>query len=482
MKLYNTLARKKEILKPIRDNQVGFYSCGPTVYHYAHIGNLRTYIFTDILKKSLEYNGYKVKHVMNITDVGHLESDADDGQDKLEKGAKREGKTVWEIAKFYEKAFFDDIKKLNIKKPNKVIRATDCVKDQIKLIEKIVKKGYAYETILGLYFDVSKFKTYGKLSGQSLEEKLSCSRHEIVQDKQKRNCADFVLWMKLAGKHKNHAMRWNSPWGEGFPGWHIECSAISSKYLGQPFDIHSGGEDHIGTHHENEIAQSEAATGKPLANIWMHARHLVLDKGKMSKSSGNFITLQTLIDKGFDPLAYRYLCLTAHYRSQLKFSWESLEAAQNAHENLIELIACVSGAPDKGSYKRKVWPAPGPNDANKYKDKFKNYINQDLDMPGAVAVLWKVVKDVKLSQKARLVLINDFDKALGLDLVNRAKKLSKDQSSIPKQIMQIAQKRLCLRLDKEFYKADKIRLKLAKLGYEIEDKGNRFIIKKIKKQ
>ena len=483
MKLYNTLTRKKEILKPIKKDEIGFYSCGPTVYDYAHIGNLRTYIFTDVLKRSLEFCGYKVKQVMNITDVGHLVSDADEGEDKLEKGAAREGKTVWDIAKFYEKAFFDDTKKLNIKKPTKVVRATDCVYDQIKLIEKIVKAGYTYETENALYFNVQKFKDYGKLSGQSLEEKCVAARDEVVEDDQKKCAQDFALWMKRVGKHKNHVMHWPSPWGDGFPGWHIECSAISAKQLGQPFDIHSGGEDHIGTHHENEIAQSEVANKKSLANIWMHTRHLVLEKSKMSKSAGDFITLQSVIDKGFDPLIYRYLCLTAHYRSPLKFSWDNLEQAKNAYENLIELIGSIVAKP-YGASVQKHKTAPQPLEGTmeptigKYEKEFKEYVSDDLDMPQALALVWNVMKDKKLSSKNKLNLVREFDEVLGLDLIDRAGALSKNQSKIPKEIQELADKRWEHREAKEFNKADEIRLKLAKKGYEIEDKDDEFIIKR----
>lgn len=471
MKLYNTLTRKKEEFKPIKKDQASFYSCGPTVYNFAHIGNLRTYIFTDILKRSLEYCGYKVKHAMNITDVGHLVSDADEGDDKLEKGAKREGKSVWEIAKFYEKAFFKDTEYLNIINPDKVVRATDTVKDQIKLIEKIVKNGYTYETESALYFDVEKFKDYGKLSGQSLEEKCVCARSEVVEDKEKKCPADFALWMKRIGKHKNHAMHWNSPWGDGFPGWHIECSAISAKALGQPFDIHSGGEDLIGTHHENEIAQSEAAEGRPLAHIWMHTRYLVLDKGKMSKSSGDFITLQSVIDKGFDPLVYRYLCLTAHYRSALKFSWDNLEQAKNAYENLIELVFDAQENP------LSISPLAGGR--GKYKEDFKDFINDDLDTPKALAILWNMVKDSSVLSKNKLKIIKDFDKVLGLDLIKKARALAKAQSSIPNEIKELAQARNQYRQSHEFEKADEIRLTLAKKGYEVQDKDDSFIIKKL---
>ncbi len=465
MILYNTLTRKKEKFKPIKPGNAGFYSCGPTVYNYAHIGNLRTYIFSDVLKRSLKYLGYKVKHVMNITDVGHLTDDADEGEDKIEKGAKREGKSVWEIARFYEKAFFEDAKALNILKPNKVARATDYISVQIKLIKKIQDAGFAYETMNGLYFDVSKFKNYGKLSGQSLEEKLKCVRSEITEDKEKKNQFDFALWVKRVGKHKNHVMHWKSPWGDGFPGWHIECSAISSKLLGQPFDIHTGGEDHIGTHHENEIAQSKAATGKNLANIWIHSRHMVFDSEKMSKSSGYFITLSDVKDKGFTPICFRYLCLMAHYRSPLNFSWESLASASSGYENLIDSVAGFIGNQKKSEAKTDI-----------YIKQFKREIEDDLDIPRALAVLWKLIKDKKVVSREKVKLIKEFDKVFGLDIIPRAERKLKKQKKIPKEIMDIAKKREEYRKNKDFKKADKIRLILAKKGYKIKDSEKGFII------
>ncbi|MAG28885.1 cysteine--tRNA ligase [bacterium] len=466
MKLYNTLTRKKENLAPIKKNQIGFYSCGPTVYNYAHIGNLRTYVFSDILQRALEYNRYKVKRVMNITDVGHLTSDADTGEDKVEKEAKKERKTVWQVAKFYEKSFLNDLKDLNIIKPSKVIRATETVEDQIELIKELIKKKYAYETDNAVYFDVSKFKKYGKLSGQNLDDKLTAARDEVIQDKEKKNGADFALWFKLTGHHKDHAMHWLSPWGEGFPGWHIECSAIASKSLGQPFDIHTGGIDLIGTHHENEIAQSEAAYGKPLANIWMHGEFLNMHKGKMAKSSGSFITMKDIKEKGFDALAYRYLLLTAHYRTKIEFSWESLKASQNAYHNLISEI----------SRKRPV--KTGKNTTS-YQKKFKQYIDDDLDIPKALALLWDAAKNKDLSQSNVDDLVKEFDEIFGLDLIKQSKKLSKEESSIPQNIAKLAKERWELRQNREFDKADKIRLTLANKGYEIEDQDADFVIKKL---
>ena len=468
MKLYNTLTRKKETLKPIKGKNVGFYSCGPTVYNYAHIGNLRSYVFADVLQRSLEYIGYKVKRVMNITDVGHLTSDADEGEDKLEKGAKREGATVWQIAHRFTKAFFRDAEKLNIRKPAIVDKATDTVKDQIKIIEKLVEKGYAYETDTAVYFDVSKFKNYGKLNGQSLDEKLIAARDEVEEDTGKIHPADFVLWFKLVGKYKDHTMQWDSPYGKGFPGWHIECSAISSKHLGQPFDIHSGGVDHIGTHHTNEIAQSEAAFGKPLANIWMHGEFLNMDKDKMSKSTGTFITMNSIQDKELDPLAYRYLLLTAHYRTQMNFSWESLEAAQTAYHNLLSEIA----------RKREVKKSAS---ITSYQKKFKTFISDDLDTLKALALLWEIVKNPKLDNKSVGKLVKEFDEVFGLDLINKSKELSKEQSDIPQSISKLADERWELRKNKEFDKADKIRLTLAKKGYEVEDLEDDFIVKKLVK-
>ncbi|MDP6571590.1 MAG: class I tRNA ligase family protein, partial [Patescibacteria group bacterium] len=359
-----------------------------------------------------------------------------------------------------------NLKDLNIIKPSKVIRATETVEDQIELIKELIKKKYAYETDNAVYFDVSKFKKYGKLSGQNLDDKLTAARDEVIQDKEKKNGADFALWFKLTGHHKDHAMHWLSPWGEGFPGWHIECSAIASKSLGQPFDIHTGGIDLIGTHHENEIAQSEAAYGKPLANIWMHGEFLNMHKGKMAKSSGSFITMKDIKEKGFDALAYRYLLLTAHYRTKIEFSWESLKASQNAYHNLISEI----------SRKRPV--KTGKNTTS-YQKKFKQYIDDDLDIPKALALLWDAAKNKDLSQSNVDDLVKEFDEIFGLDLIKQSKKLSKEESSIPQNIAKLAKERWELRQNREFDKADKIRLTLANKGYEIEDQDTDFVIKKL---
>lgn len=335
IKLYNTLSRKKEAFESLKDNEVGLYTCGPTVYWFAHIGNLRTYIFEDILKRVLEYNGHNVTHVMNITDVGHLTSDSDTGEDKMEIGAKRERKTVWEIADFYTRAFKKDLKSLNIKPPSIWAKATSNINEQIKFIQTLEKKGFTYKIADGVYFDTSKIKDYGKLCGSKKRELKAGSRVEVAAGK--KNPADFALW-KFSPPGIKRQMEWDSPWGLGFPGWHTECVVMAVKYLGAPFDIHCGGIDHIPIHHTNEIAQTEAVFGKNLANFWLHGEFLVLKEGRMGKSERNIITLSNLSEKGFYPLSYRYLCLTTHYRSKLTFSWKSLQSSQQALNNLYQKI------------------------------------------------------------------------------------------------------------------------------------------------
>lgn len=454
LKIYNTLSRKIESFKPLHNKNVGLYTCGPTVYDFAHIGNLRTYIFEDILRRTLEFNGYKVKHVMNITDVGHLTSDADSGEDKLEKGAKREKKSVWDIVKFYTKSFLDDIKKLNIKKADFLIPATKTIKEQIAIIKKLFEEGFAYETKSAIYFNVSKFKNYTKLSRQKLSQKIIGARKEVFVDDKKTNPQDFVLWFKLIGHFKNHTMQWPSPWGKGFPGWHIECSAIATKYLGQPFDIHTGGIDHINIHHTNEIAQSEAAYKKPLAKYWLHGEFLLIDKNKMAKSQGNFFTLKDIENKKINPLAFRYLILNSHYRSKLNFTWKSLEAAQNALNNLYNDVSTLKNF--KGI----------KNETTKYNAEFIEAINDDLNTPRALSILWKVIKEKTLSAKSKKQLINEFDKVLGLGL-NKVK-----TAKMPAKILELAQKREKLRVNQQFIKADALRKKIESLGYMVEDTAN----------
>jgi len=460
IKLYNTLTRKKEDFKPIKKNQVGLYTCGLTVYNYAHIGNLRTYIFEDILKRVLLYRGYKIKHVENVTDVGHLTSDADEGEDKLMRALKREGKPInkismLELSKYYTKAFYEDRKKLNILKPDIICKASEHIKEMIELIKKIEKNGYTYKTNVGLIFDTSKFKNYTKLAKLKLEKQKFGKRVEI--DPERKNPSDFALWLT---NQPNHIMQWDSPWNRGFPGWHVECSAMSMKYLGKHFDIHCGGIDHIPVHHTNEIAQSEAATGKKWVNYWLHGNFLVLGKDKMAKSTGEFITIQNLIDKKYNPLVYRYLTLTAHYRSELTFNWEVLKSAQNAYNNLKEKIKEIKANP----FSKKI--------QNNYKEQFITAINDDLNMPQALAVLWNLIKDNSIDNKEKYQLIKDFDKVFALDLT----KLKEDK--IPQEILKLAKKRELARKNKDFKKADQIRNLIRKKGYQIEDSEIGFKIKK----
>jgi len=461
LKLYNTLNRHVEEFKPIKDKQVGIYACGPTVYHYVHIGNLRTFVLTDILARVLKFDGYKVKLIMNITDVGHLTGDNDRGDDKLEKGARREGKTVWDVAKFYEKAFLADIKTLNIKKPSKLPRATEHIKEQIKLIKQLVERGYAYDAPEAVYFDVAKFPDYDRLSGQKLDEKKTRARAEIAVDKHKKNPADFALWFKRVGKFKNHTMYWPSPWGPGFPGWHVECSAMSVKYLGQPFDIHTGGVDLITPHHTNEIAQSTADAAKPLANFWVHGEHLLLRSGKMAKTDGNAVTLAEIVKSGISPLAFRYLVLGAHYRSKLNFSMQSLEAAQNALDNLYDKISELQGAPSVAM-------------CEDYYRAFVREINNDLDMPRTISLLWRLIKQPN-PDKLKLSTIKKFDEVLGLDLLKGAAEIKK----IPAEIKKLAQNREHLRQQKKFGEADEIRRQLEAAGYAAKDSPAGPILRKV---
>ena len=455
IKLYNTLYRKKQIFKPLKDKKIGLYTCGPTVYLYAHIGNLRTYLFEDILRRVLEYNKYKVKQVMNITDVGHLTSDADTGEDKLEKGARRENKTVWQVADFYTKHFKKDLKNLNIQEPSVWIKATDTIKQQIDLIKTLEKKGFTYKINDGIYFDTSKLKTYGRLWGSKIEkikqEMKAGARIKMV--KGKKNPTDFALW-KFSPKTSKRQMEWDSPFGVGFPGWHTECVVMGIKELGIPFDIHCGGIDHIQIHHTNEIAQSEAIYNKILARFWLHGEFLLLNKGKMSKSKENIITLDSLIKKGINPLAYRYLCLTAHYRSQLIFSEQNLQASQNALDKIYNKIQELKSKTNKLINKKEI---------KSYQDKFLKFINDDLDTPKALALFWKVLNDKNLLDNEKYFLALNFDKVLGLNLNNIKKQ------EIPEQIKKLAKQREKYRIEKQWEKADQIRKEIEKLGYSLED-------------
>jgi len=449
MKLYNTLTRKKEEFKPIKPKEVGMYCCGPTVYNYAHLGNLRSFVFEDILKRALVYNNYKVNHIMNITDVGHLTSDADEGEDKMLKGAKREKKTVWQIADFYTKAFFEDIKKLNILKPDKTPKATEHIQEMINIIKILEKKGYTYQSGGNIYFNTKKFKNYSKLA----RLKLTNQKERVNKDKNKKNPTDFVLWFTKS-KFQNQEMKWDSPWGKGYPGWHIECSAMSSKYLGKQFDIHCGGIDHIPVHHTNEIAQSECAFDKkPWVKYWLHNEFLLINNGKMSKSINNFLTLKSLEDKNIPPLALRYFFFTAHYRKKLNLTEKSIQSAKNSLEKLQHQVNLL-----KESKEIKT----NPKLVKKYKESFINAINDDLNIPKALALTWDLLKDNQLSAKDKYNLLKDFDKVFGLNL-------NKTKESIPEEIKKLISQREKARKNKDFKKADEIRNKIQDKGYLIED-------------
>ncbi len=450
--LYNTSSKKKEIFKPFRGKKVGLYTCGPTVYDYAHIGNLRSMIFYDILRRTLKYNSYKIRQVMNITDI----------EDKIIRKAKQEKKKESEITKKFTKIFFDDIGKLNIEKAEAYPRATDNIKEIISLIGKLLKKGYAYQgDDKSVYFDINKFKKYGALSDLKKRE-IKIGARISSDEYDKKQAQDFVLWKA----RKQGEPFWKSPWGEGRPGWNIECSAMSIKYLGSPIDIHAGGVDLIFPHHENEIAQSEAATGKKFVRYWVHGEHILVNAKKMSKSLGNFYILRDLDKKGFNPLVFRYLVLTTHYRSKLNFTWKSLNAAKEALNNLLGKISEIENktlGTTMHSSKQKDY-------FDLYKQKFLEYINDDLNAPKALSLIWKVLKDTKLSPTAKKQLVLDFDKVFGLNL-----KVIKP-AVIPDKIKKLANRREQLRNNKQFIKADALRKEIEKLGYKIEDTKHGFKI------
>ncbi|MFA6490282.1 MAG: cysteine--tRNA ligase [Candidatus Magasanikbacteria bacterium] len=459
IRFYNTLNRKIEDFKPIKKT-IGLYTCGPTVYNYAHLGNLRAFIFEDVLKRVLLYSGQKVKHIMNITDVGHLVGDTDTGEDKMEKGAAREGKTAWDIAEFYTKAFFNDLNELNILSATKYPKATDHIEEQIALIKKLEKKGFTYKTSDGIYFDTSKLKDYGKmalLAGQKLEAGARVDMGE------KKNPTDFALW-KFSPKNTERQMEWGSPWGIGFPGWHIECSAMAAKYLGQPFDIHCGGVDHIQIHHTNEIAQSEAAEGKQLANYWLHSEFLVLGKDKMAKSGSNFITISALKEKGINPLAYRYFVLQTHYRKQLAFSFEALQAAETGLKNLYQTAA-------------KIKRNSSVIKEEKIIEEVENEFYNDLNLPAALGLIWEALKSLKINYKTLL----KFDEVLGLDIDENVKKIenSNKVQAIPEEIKNLVLKRDEARRNKNWQDSDILRDKLEDLGYQVEDSKDGTKVRKL---
>jgi cysteinyl-tRNA synthetase len=464
IRLYNTLNRKIEEFKPQKKTAT-LYTCGPTVYNFAHIGNLRTFVFEDVLKRVLIFNGNQVKHAMNITDVGHLTSDADTGEDKMEKGAAREGKNAWEIAKFYTEAFLKDTESLNLLPADVYPKATEHIEEQIELIKKLEKNGFTYQTDDGIYFDSTKLKDYGKLAELHKQSLEAGARVELGQ---KKNPTDFALW-KLSPKDKERQMEWPSPWGIGFPGWHIECSAMSVKYLGQPIDIHAGGVDHIPVHHTNEIAQTEAATGKPLALFWMHAEFLLIGQDKMAKSGNNFITLNTLKEKGISPLAYRYFLLQAHYRKQLSFSYEALDAAQTGlkrlYQTAFKLKINSNVVKDKEAEKN-------------IKEKVLEQFNDDLNVPAAWGVIWDSIKSMSISYKTLL----EFDEVLGLKIKEEVEQIEKDtkEQSVPPEIKEIIVKRDEARGKKDWETSDRLREKLEDLGYQVEDSKEGTKVKKLR--
>jgi len=462
MKLYNTLSRKIEDFKPIDENLVKIYTCGPTVYNYAHIGNLRTYIHEDILEKTLRYAGYPVKRVMNITDVGHLESDADDGEDKMLKGAKRENKTVWEIAQHYTDAFFNDIEKLNIKKPDIVARATDYINKYIEFIKTLEEKGYTYFANGNVYFDITKVDNYTKLSGMDLEQLRTASRDEVSVDESKKNPQDFVLWFTKS-KFENQAMKWDSPWGVGYPGWHIECSVISLTNLGEQMDIHCGGVDHIPVHHTNEIAQTESYTGKQWVKYWWHGEFLIDNEGKMSKSSGEFLTLSLLEKKGFNPLSYRYFVLNSHYRKQLAFSFDSLSSAENAYLKLKSRVRALKENADMSG------AGELSEAAVKIRDEFKRCIEDDLNTANALTVLFNMLKADDVTNTEKIKLIEDFDQVLSLDLLKDDESSTDVHDDMAEYIEEMIQKRQEAKKNKDYGLADSIRAELSEKGIILED-------------
>lgn len=462
IKLKNTLTREVEVFKPIKEGEVGIYTCGPTVYSRAHIGNMRAYIFADVLRRVFEYANYKIKHVMNITDVGHLTSDEDSGEDKMQVAAKKSGKKSLEIAQKWTEIFFEDSKKLNIKRPHIVCKATDYIPEQIELVKKLEEKGYTYITSDGVYFDTSKFEKYADFAKLNIEGLDAGKRISLGE---KKNKTDFALW-KFSNPEEKRDLEWDSPWGKGFPGWHIECSAMSQKHLGETFDIHTGGIDHIPVHHTNEIAQSECANGKKFVNYWLHSNFIVMsNQEKMSKSKGNLIDLDELIKEGISPLAYRYLCLSSHYRKQLIYGKEILDSASNSYNGLKNKIKELGIL---GEIKiEKLSPK-----SEDYLSQFKEAIFNDLNTPQALAVLWSLLRDEEVSNEEKYFLSCDFDRVFALGI-----KIEKEE--IPKEIEEIAKERETFRKEKNWKKSDELRDLILEKGYKIIDGLEGYRIEKV---
>ncbi len=465
LKLHNTLGRETQDFEPRDATAVRLYSCGPTVYNYAHIGNLRAYVFVDVLRRTLEYLGFGVRHVMNITDVGHLSDDGDHGEDKLVKRSRESGSSVWDIAEFYTEAFFRHAGQLNILLPHETPRATAHIPQIIELIQRLEEKGYTYTAGGNVYYDISRFPTYGQLAGLDLSTLKAGARVDV--DTNKRNPGDFVLWFTKS-KFENQAMVWDSPWGRGYPGWHIECSAMSMTYLGEQLDIHCGGVDHIPVHHTNEIAQAEGVTGKQYVKYWLHNEFLVLDKGKMSKSDGGFLTLDTLIEKGYDPLDYRYFCLLAHYRSELRFSFEALDAARSARRKVVSqvqaLMARAGVTSDTGHV--PTGPVPDSSPANEYLSVFRADLEDDLNTSRAVSRVWAVLKDDSLPAEDALSGVLDMDQVLGLGL---SAIRPEEETEVPEAVRALLEERQQARSARDFARADRIRDEVLEMGYTIVD-------------
>ncbi|MDR2516679.1 MAG: cysteine--tRNA ligase [Spirochaetaceae bacterium] len=469
--LYNTLGRNVEPFTPLEPGKAGFYGCGPTVYNYAHIGNLRAYVLHDVLVRVLQRSGFAVTHVMNITDVGHLSGDNDEGDDKMVKSAEERGKSVLDVADFYTKAFFADTERLNIRRPAVVCRATEHIADMIALVKRIEAAGFTYAAGGNLYFDVARFPRYGDLA--LLRPAALRAGARTGADGNKRNPQDFVLWFTKS-KFENQALVWDSPWGRGYPGWHIECSAMSLKYLGEQFDIHAGGIDHIPVHHTNEIAQTEAATGKhPCVKYWVHNEFLVLDRGKMSKSAGNFLTLQSLVDSGYEPLDYRYFLLGGHYRSQLQFSFEALDGARNARRSLREKIRALAEARNANNGNANNGNGTGREKAAAWRASFNRALEDDLNTPRAMAELWGLLRDSEVSPAAALEAVFDMDGALGLGLAEAAAESGREGLARGEaaEIEALVAERSAAKMAKDFAKADAIRNLLRERGIMLEDGG-----------
>lgn len=466
IKLFNTMSRSVEIFKPLNEGEVSIYTCGPTVYHFAHIGNLRTYVSQDIMKRMFLANGYKVKHIMNITDVGHLTSDGDTGEDKMEKGSRREGKSVWDIAKYYTDVFMSDVEKLNILPATKYTPATQYIDEQIGLVKKLEDIGYTYKIDGdGIYYDTSKFSDYGKLGGQNLDELKAGARIEFASGK--RNIADFALW-KFSPEDEKRQMEWDSPWGVGFPGWHIECSAMCLAEIGEKLDIHSGGVDHIKVHHSNEIAQVEPVVGHKWVNYWVHMEFLNDLSGKMSKSNGEFLTLSLLQEKGYEPIVYRYFLLLASYRKQLNFSYELLEGAKKSYENILKKVAELL---DANSFDMDL------NIVQNWKDKVLTTLNNDMNTAGVIVLLQELLKSDE-NASTKIEIIKFFDDVLGLKFIENAKLLEGTFSiEVPEEIVKMADERLEAKKAKNYALADELRAKISDAGFIVEDNAKGYQIK-----